>query len=160
MPNAAAPHRRHQIRLNDSARPLSAFSTLWKGPCPPTCSQNTELAKAVALLLSPPSDRLLLVTGPGGKLVGTLTWGDLYEDLFLTLVPPRISPAPGAHRPKRTIRARDLMSDAVSVQPSTPLDEALRLLYRNKLKGLPVVDRRGRPVGYLRLAAIQSWLRP
>ena len=143
----------------DSARPLSAFPSLWKAPLPPSCSENTPLSEAVDILLSQSSERLLLVTGPGGKLVGTLTWGDLYEDLFLTLVPPGISPAPGAHRPKRTIRARDLMSDAVSVQPSTPLDETLRLLYRNKLKGLPVVDRRGRPVGYLRLAEIQAWLR-
>ena len=139
-------------------RPLLAIPDLWRGSHPPILPARAPLADAVRRLLTAPGERLLLIVDAKGALAGTLTWGDLYEDLFLTLTPPEISPAPGAHCPQHPIRAEDLMSDPVSVTPKKTLREALRILYRNKLKGLPVVDSRNRPIGYLRLDTLVTRL--
>jgi CBS domain-containing protein len=58
--------------------------------------------------------------------------------------------------------ASELMtSPAVCVRPEAPITEAARLMHRNHLKRLPVVDEMGRLVGFLsRADLVKLFLRP
>ena len=48
------------------------------------------------------------------------------------------------------MRVVDLMTaDVITVSPETPIKAAARLMVRNKVSGLPVVDESGKEVGVI-----------
>ena len=91
----------------------------------------------------------------GTRLVGLVTHRDLLAASFSTLA--EVSARTQQHIFAQ-IPVRELMHDAVSVPPETPVGEAARLMLRHQYGCLPVVDGDGNLLGivtdadYLRLA--------
>ena len=83
------------------------------------------------------------VAGADGRLAGVITDGDLRRHL-----PTRGQSAP----PLGEQRARDLMSpDPLTIDPGTLAAEALRLMERQRITSLPVVDAGRRIAGLIHL---------
>jgi acetoin utilization protein AcuB len=103
-------------------------------------------AHARALMEQHRFNQLPVFQGP--RLVGIVTDRDL-RDAFPSLaeaaIPSRRRPPKGAE--PSTIPVEDVMTaDVLTVEPDTPLDEAARLLRRERIGALPVVSA-GRVVG-------------
>ena len=91
----------------------------------------------------------LPVTGDDGKVVGVVTETDL-----LALVAGRHH---RGHRPAEEATAGDLMScPAVTVGPDDPVKAAARLMRKQRLQRLPVVDRDGRLAGIVSRSDVLS----
>ena len=89
------------------------------------------------------------VTGEDGKVVGVMTETDL-----VALVAGRYH---RGHRAAEQATAGDLMSHpAVTVGPDDPVKTAARLMRKQRLQRLPVVDRDGRLVGIVSRSDVLS----
>lgn len=96
-------------------------------PEPFVMSEREPLAK-VADVLRRGGIRQIPITDGSNRLVGIVTDRDVLG-------------AVGAQDPRRVkLRARDIMTtDLVTVTPTTPLEEALEILSRERFAALPVV---------------------
>jgi CBS domain-containing protein len=91
------------------------------------------------------------VVDSGGKLVGMLTEGDLVRRVETGTEAPRrrwlellLGPGSRADEFARTHgrRVRDVMTqDVITIEPSTPLPEVVRLMEEHAIKRLPVADK-------------------
>jgi acetoin utilization protein AcuB len=93
-------------------------------------------------------NQLPVLQGP--RLVGIVTDRDLrdaFPSLAETTIPSRRRPPKGAE--PSAIPVEDVMThDVLTVEPETPLDDAARLLRRERIGALPVVSA-GRVVGII-----------
>jgi CBS domain-containing protein len=55
----------------------------------------------------------------------------------------------GEGTPHKDLKLRDLMHPAVSVTPRTPARDALKLMLKSNVPGIPVVEEDGRLVGFI-----------
>ena len=105
-------------------------------------------AHARALMEQHRVNQLPVLQGP--RLVGIVTDRDLrdaFPSLAETTAPSRRRPPKGAE--PSAIPVEDVMThDVLTVEPDTPLDDAARLLRRERIGALPVVSA-GRVVGIL-----------
>ncbi|MGQ9860258.1 MAG: CBS and ACT domain-containing protein [Thermodesulfobacteriota bacterium] len=77
----------------------------------------------------------------GGRLVGLVTEGDLRQVFLASLI--------------EELRIRDVMiNDPVTVSPDTEIEDAAKIIFFNKIGGLPVVDDQDRLLGIITVADI------
>ncbi|GIX08208.1 MAG: hypothetical protein KatS3mg115_2611 [Candidatus Poribacteria bacterium] len=121
-------------------------------PEPTAVSPQTPIREVYRLLMEAPFDSVPVVDA-GGRVVGIVTDGDLFERLDL---PARLgllerTPAeealPGAEldRPVETIMSRPVET----ISPDALLGEAVQQMVAHRRKRLPVVDETGRLIGML-----------
>jgi acetoin utilization protein AcuB len=102
-----------------------------------TIKSSAGLEEALGLMKEHDIRHLPVVQN--GRLLGLVTERDVRGALFPSML--------------EEIRIRDLMiRDPFTVRPDMPLEEAARIVYRNKIGCLPVVDDRGRVVGIVTVA--------
>lgn len=109
---------------------------------PAACTPESDL-RAVAGLMSEFNCGEIPVVGEKGRLVGVIT----DRDIACRVVAKGLSPS--------ALRAKDAMtSRPVSVRPETRVEECLKLLEKNLIRRMPVVDEDGRLVGIVSQADI------
>ncbi len=116
----------------------------WMTPNPITIEPHTSLGQANRLMKEHSIRRLPVVDH--GKLAGIVTLGDLRE----------ASPSDATslsifeiHYLLAKLTVKDIMTrEPITVAPEATVYEAARLLFENKIGGLPVVDR-GQVVGII-----------
>lgn len=129
----------------------------------PTVEPEASL-EAIVQALEASGRRRVVVVDPERRVLGIITDGDLLrrsqqkqhpglmERLRSLLVG---APALGQVLPDAGERAADLMTaPVITVQPDTPLTEALQLMTTHAVKRLPVVDAQGRLIGLLGRASV------
>jgi CBS domain-containing protein len=130
----------------------------------PTVHRDTALAETVDRLLETVQRRVVVVDG-ANRVVGIITDGDVIERAAKRARPAALRALldwfGGGHRPAelevaaRGRTAADVMtSPAITVTPSTPIAEAIRLMMVHRIKRLPVVDADGRLVGLVGRAGV------
>jgi len=76
-----------------------------------------------------------------GKLVGLVTEGDLRQIFLASLI--------------EDLTIKDVMiSDPITVSPDTEIEDAAKVIFYNKIGGLPVVDEEDRLLGIITVADI------
>ena len=75
------------------------------------------------------------------RLVGIVTKSDL--ELFLAK-----APSPGVIKRQHSV-SQMMSTPVISVPPDSPLEEAARLMLEHGISGLPVIDKKGRPIGII-----------
>jgi CBS domain-containing protein len=121
---------------------------------PPTVRPNTSLDEIVDLLVTQ-AQRRVVVVDDQNHVAGIITDGDLLSQAseserpsLVQALTRRLPAGKGGKNPLAHRTAADVMTrDPVTVQPETPLPDALGLLLSRKIKRLPVVDDEGRLVG-------------
>jgi CBS domain-containing protein len=124
-----------------------------------TASPEDDLAEVVRLLLTR-QVKAVPVLGPGGKVVGLITGGDLLTrggmEARLSLqesLPPEARAGELSKVSGRT--AKDIMtSPVVTVRDRTSLREAARIMIKKGLKRLPVVSEESKLIGIVSRADI------
>lgn len=97
----------------------------WMVPDPVTVTPRTEVREAIRLMRRHSIRHLPVVEG--SEMVGLVTAGDLRELILPSMV--------------ETIYLRDVMiAEPITVSPDTHIDVAARMIFENKIGGLPVVD--------------------
>lgn len=116
---------------------LKVGDLMHKGPANPVVRETASVARALAVMTATRAGAVS-VTGPGGRLTGYFTDGDLRRALqggFTDLAAP-----------VSTLMTRG----PLKVHPLTPAMEAARLIAEKKIDNLPVTDpATGRPVGII-----------
>ena len=140
-----------------------------------TVFPEMTLAGAIEALVSQDIGHLPVVDGQG-VLVGMLSKSDVVRELHLSgetrsvdTRPPMKArgkrglawtPGPGFHvdsEPATTVA--DVMAPRVlSVRDDTPVAEACRMMVGNRIHGLPVVDGKGRLVGFISTLDVCEWV--
>jgi len=106
-----------------------------------TIDRKTGIQKAI-LLMKKHSIRHLPVIEEG-RLVGLVTEGDVRQVFVASLI--------------EELTIDDIMiKDPITVKADTEIDDAARLIYYNKIGGLPVVDEGQRLVGIITVADIMA----
>ena len=105
-----------------------------------------------------PATRLIGVVDDAGRLVGVLPITRLAESVLARVVPEAlladIEDVADVARFGHAVEARtaaDVMVAPAWVSPDATIGEAFHLMHRLRLPGLYVVDKDGRPTGYLDL---------
>jgi CBS domain-containing protein len=120
----------------------------------PTVKAETSLDDVVDLLVTQ-AQRRVVVVDDQNHVAGIITDGDLLKQArenerpgLVQALTRRLPAGKGGKSPLANRTAADVMTrDPVTVQPQTPLPDALGLLLSHKIKRLPVVDDEGRLVG-------------
>ena len=120
----------------------------------PTIKAETSLDDVVDLLVTQ-AQRRVVVVDEQDHVAGIITDGDLLKQAreserpgLVQALTRRLPASKGGRSPLANRTAADVMTrDPVTVQPQTPLLDALGLLLSYKIKRLPVVDDEGRLVG-------------
>lgn len=124
-----------------------------------TVAPDTPLPKVVDLLLSR-GVKAVPVAGPGGKVLGIVTGGDLLTRGGLetrlslqNILPEDVREDERAHLAGQT--ASDVMTaPAVTIDERASLREAAQVMTKKNLKRLPVVDEAGEVIGIVSRADI------
>ena len=104
------------------------------GEAIPACDPQTLLADALVIMTAS-SLGMLVVTGPGDRVLGVFTDGDLRRALE-------------GRTDLHTAKVGDVMTvGGVSVRPEQLATEALNIMQTRKISGMPVVDDNGVLVG-------------
>lgn len=101
----------------------------------------------------------IFVVDHDDRLLGCIREQALDADLVSLVVPQKLWPSIRDMDTRAVLRAalgplrnaRELMAEARAVTPDTPLAEAVGLMIRSAQPTVPLVDREGRLLGYLRL---------
>ena len=111
-----------------------------------TIEQDAPVSLAFELLLTNNIRHLPVVT-KGGKLVGIITDRDLSE----ALTPPADSHAKKAnYLTVKNISAKKIMTpNPISIEPSTPVNDAAKILLDRKIDCLPIKNAKGALIGIL-----------
>lgn len=103
-----------------------------------------------------PSTRVLGVVDAAGVLIGVVSSRDLVATIVGRLAPGAlladVHDVDGMAQYDRYVEARvaaDLMREPAVLQSTATLGEAFRLMQERDLSGVYLVDRDGRPVGYV-----------
>lgn len=120
----------------------------------PTVKAETSLDDVVDLLVTQ-AQRRVVVVNDQNHVAGIITDGDLLKQAseserpgLVQALTRRLPAGKGGKSPLAHRTAADVMTrDPVTVQPQTPLLDALGLLLSHKIKRLPVVEDEGRLVG-------------
>jgi CBS domain-containing protein len=107
------------------------------------CAIDADKHVAYAAQMMKQEDVGLAPVVEGDRLVGTLTDRDIVTRVVAEGKDPQ------------TVRVREVAStDLVTIDPQQDLDEALRLMARNQIRRLPVVEEDGRLVGVVAQADV------
>jgi CBS domain-containing protein len=120
----------------------------------PTVKAETSLDAVVDLLVTQ-AQRRVVVVDEQNHVAGIITDGDLLKQAreserpgLMQALTRRLEAGKGGRSPLANRTAADVMTrDPVTVQPQTPLLDALGLLLSHKIKRLPVINGEGRLVG-------------
>ncbi len=113
---------------------------------PATAAPDTPLEQVLALLVQRQVKSVIVLTGAvdaGGRVCGIITAGDLFRRGGLALTAD-LEADRHLLTAARRMTARDVMTpDPEAVEENVSLDEAARVMTRQRLKRLPVVNRQG-----------------
>jgi CBS domain-containing protein len=120
----------------------------------PTVTAGTSLDDVTRLLITQ-AQRRVVVVDDNRHVVGIISDGDLLKNAtqserpsLVQILTRRLPLGKDTRNPLASRTASDVMTeDPITVQPETPLQDALRLLLSHKIKRLPVVDANRRLVG-------------
>lgn len=165
-PSSEKRGRRAVGDLLSKGTPVShALALLGIRPCvvPPDASIEA-VAQAVAACRGV---NTVAVTDAEGRLAGVIPVRVLLDEVFLHIAPEEFLREMHGEdvdleemgRITRARTAAELMQEPVSVTPEETVRDAFVRMHERRLEGVPVVDREGRPVGYLdRLQLLRLWL--
>lgn len=121
----------------------------WMSSEPITVDANTNLSAAYHLMRLN-SIRRLPVIADDGTVVGIVTWGDLREAKPRRAVTPLKGDDWEARFLASTMAVAEIMTpDPLTIQAATPMRDAVALMLKHKVRGLPVVDDTRHLVGIL-----------
>lgn len=169
-PAAVAP----AVALVASSRPPTVFEVMTREVA--TVYPEMTLAGAVEALVSQDIGHLPVIDSQG-VLVGMLSKSDVVRELHLsgesravdnarTPMKARgkkglaFTPGPGFHVDSEAVTTvADVMAPRVlSVRDDTPIGEACRMMVANRIHGLPVVDGKGKLVGFVSTLDVCDWV--
>jgi CBS domain-containing protein len=135
--------------------PVSACQSLLEIE-PLIVARDDDLLHVLRRSAAHPATRLIGVVDEAGVLVGVLPILRIAESVIARVVPESllsdISDIADVARFGHSLDARtvaDVMMDPAVIEPEATIDEAFRRMRIRHLSGLYVVDRDGRPTGYL-----------
>ncbi len=117
---------------------------------------ETDVVEVLRRAAGHPTTRLIGVVDGDGRLVGTIPIRDLVEAVVARTIPEALLADIedvddiahfGVVVGSRT--AGDVMKAPVTVTPQTSIAKAFRRMHHHSLSGVYVVDREGRPIGYV-----------
>lgn len=147
---------RHQARLTLVSDCMSKLDIE-----PVLVDADADPLSIVRTAASQPATRIIGVVDADGLLIGSLPLLRLAETIVARVSPETLlaglADLDEAARFGDEVGARrvaDVMLPPVSIEGSATVDEAFRLMHRQHLSGVYVVDAAGRPQGYLDLLEV------
>ena len=136
-------------------------------PMPPVVRAGDDALQVAKLAINAPLPRAVYVLDEQGRLLGTISDGDLARRVFEHIEPNIYLEAhryPGTHLFQLTESATTIIADSLmSAEPMTisgwdTINTAMRELYRSGSDELPVVGDHGELVGVIRaLDILREW---
>jgi CBS domain-containing membrane protein len=162
------------LALAIAAKPATVFEVMTREVA--TVYPEMTLAGAIEALVSQDISHLPVV-GKGGTLVGMLSKSDVVRELHMSGESREIenaqarpkarakkglayTPGPGFHVDNEAgTSVSDVMTHKVlSVRENTPISEACRMLVANRIHGMPVIDAKGKLVGFISTMDVCDWV--
>lgn len=157
-PQSNAPQAAPTALEDPWSRPIREFPGLVH-LAPPVVHPEDAVRAVVEALARDLNASAIFVVDHDDRLLGCIREQALDADLVSLVVPQKLWPSIHDMDTRAVLRAalgrirkaRDLMADARAVTPETPLAEAVGVMIRSGQPTVPLVDREGRLLGYLRL---------